>query len=306
MKIKQNIIPTLGLIFLLAIISCTKSVEEEKSSTDIQKETIEHFEKYIKPDLDIYIDKKIEEKVEKLVSVELKKIEEQQVKYQSSFIVDDYILVEGADYYIKKSEVTIGEWKTFLTETNSDKSIMSYLKVDPVDDRFYANNDNLPVFRVTWYEALEYCNWLSKINNLEPVYNIKEIKGFTTVEWFESANGYRLPTEEEWQNAALGGKNSMKYLYAGSDAIDDIAFYNQNSDNQPHEVMLKEPNELGLYDMSGNVMEWCWDTYDKESKVIKGGSFITDITLCEIKTSIGFEPYDKHFLVGLRPVRNAE
>ncbi|MCL2608838.1 MAG: formylglycine-generating enzyme family protein, partial [Treponema sp.] len=96
----------------------------------------------------------------------------------------------------------------------------------------------------------------------------------------KAANGWRLPTELEWEYAAKGGMVSSGYgssydyhLYAGSDTVDEVAWYNGNSDNKTHEVGKKKPNELGLYDMSGNVFEWCFDSVYNATRMTRGGSW---------------------------------
>ncbi len=118
---------------------------------------------------------------------------------------------------------------------------------------------DLPIL-VTWYAAVEFCNWLSEQAGFTPCYELKRLA--TTCDF--SANGYRLPTEAEWEYAARGGNRSQGYTYAGSDNPDEVGWHADNSGEQIHPVGQLKPNELGLYDMSGNRTEWCWDWYRKD------------------------------------------
>ncbi|HEY84898.1 MAG TPA: formylglycine-generating enzyme family protein [Chloroflexi bacterium] len=117
-----------------------------------------------------------------------------------------------------------------------------------------------PVFGISSYEAIAFCNWLSEKEGLIPCYTGR--KKATRCDF--SANGYRLPTEAEWEYAARGGPLSRGCQYAGSDDPDEVAWYDENSGGELHPVGQKKPNELGLYDMSGNMWDWCWDWYDSD------------------------------------------
>ena len=138
--------------------------------------------------------------------------------------------------------------------------------------------ENKPVERITWWQALEFCNKLSEKYGLEPVYDlsksaqgilmIKELGGETVypdVANFKNTEGFRLPTEVEWEWFARGGQIAIEqgtfdYTYSGSNNINEVAWYRENSRDQTQDVGLKKPNQLGLYDCSGNVWEWCYDT----------------------------------------------
>ncbi|MGM0608668.1 MAG: SUMF1/EgtB/PvdO family nonheme iron enzyme [Candidatus Muiribacteriota bacterium] len=143
-----------------------------------------------------------------------------------------------------------------------------------------------PVINVTWYEAIEFADWLSQQHGLEQVYGGGPYDNSATQNL--DANGYRLPTEAEWEYAARGGHlnphipgdTSTDYLYAGSDNADDVGWHSGNSGSETKIVGQKLPNELGLFDMSGNVQEWVWDWNSAENNysVYPGTGGATDPT----------------------------
>ena len=117
-----------------------------------------------------------------------------------------------------------------------------------------ARGDSQPAYCVSWTEAVAFCNALSKLEDLEPAYTISG----TTVTLNKGASGYRLPTEAEWEYAARAGET---HTYAGSNSVDDVAWYRENSGDKTHPVGTKDANAWGLHDMSGNVYEWTEDWY---------------------------------------------
>ena len=149
---------------------------------------------------------------------------------------------------------------------------------------------NRPVECVSWFDVVEFCNKLSELEGLEPAYSINGAN--VTCNW--SAKGYRLPTNAEWEYAARGGEY---HKYSGSDNIDEVAWYWDNSDtgngNETHPVGQKNPNGFGLYDMSGNVWEWVWDWWPET------GDYST-----EMSTSVSVENQQDSTEINLDSVEN--
>jgi uncharacterized repeat protein (TIGR02543 family) len=229
-----------------------------------------------------------------------------------------------SDFYIGQFQVTQEQYERVMNK-------------NPSPNKLSKRN---PVQNMTWYDAVEYCNELSKFEGLAEVYAITGIvrdgsgnitAASVAVNW--SANGYRLTTESEWEYAAkdgptkeLGGSATPYTTYAGSDNADEVAWYAVNSGNVIHEVGLLAPTAEGIYDMSGNVWEWCWDWYNATyygqelsnlldrkgptsgtSKIARGGSFNDTIAIGNLRTMYRFNsyPYFIYSNVGIRVARNA-
>jgi len=225
------------------------------------------------------------------------------------------------DFYIGKYEVTQKQWSEIMGNNPSK-----------------FKGDCLPVEMVTWYDCVDFCIRKSLREGLKPYYTIyKNIQDENNISVSDSlkwkvtinfgADGYRLPSEAEWEYAAGGGRKSKSFTYSGNNDINNVAWYWQNSgdrvlsgtwswpsleknNNSTKPVGLKLPNELGLYDMSGNVREWCEDWYvDKETKEglirsQRGGGWMGSEIRCESSCRDNFEPTGKGPDQGFRLCRS--
>ena len=227
-------------------------------------------------------------------------------KYTPSFFNEER---EVFDIEVCKYLVTQDMWMEVMEENPS-----------------YFKGGRRPVESVSWWDALEYCNKLSEKYNLEPVYDlskkdegilkINQLGGETeypNIADFRKTEGFRLPTELEWEWFARGGEIAIQdgvfnYNYSGSTNINEVAWYLNNSNKQTHDVGTKKPNQLGLYDCTGNVWEWCYDTtssgyisketsyiYDasSDSRSLRGGSWNYYFLSCTISYRYNYKMYYK-------------
>ena len=180
------------------------------------------------------------------------------------------------DYYMGKYEVTQALWQAVMGSNPSE-----------------YKGDNFPVETVSWNDCQKF---ISKLNSL-------------------TGRMFRLPTEAEWEYAARGGKESRGYQYSGSSNISDVAWYDENSGSKTHPVGTKQANELGIYDMTGNVWEWCSDWYSSYSsssqtnptgsdsgsaRVSRGGGWFNDASYCRLSVRFYYTPDFRLDILGLR------
>ncbi len=209
--------------------------------------------------------------------------------------------VTVANFQIGKYDVTQGLYESVMGANPS------HFKGDP----------SLPVESLTWYDAVAFCDTLSDLNGLQEAYTIDGKN--VTANW--EANGYRLPTEAEWEYAARGGQKGISeyHQYAGSDNVDQVGWYSGNSGKMTHPVGQKAPNALGLFDMSGNVLQWCWDVYADYSGgaqthptgaqpscwgVYRGGGWINAARFLRVAYRGRTNPGSQMPILGFRLVRN--
>ena len=227
-----------------------------------------------------------------------------------STIPADFVFVEGGTvagitvsrFYMDKFELTNAAWNNVMG---------------------ISGGNTAPRSDVSWFDTIEYCNRRSILEDLTPCYSYLTYgtNPDNWPDWWDAssdfsinvqydtvANGYRLPTEAEWEYAARGGLNTHGYLYSGSDILGLVGWFWDNSGHSAHLVGELGANELGLYDMSGNIWEWCWDLYSISNngyRVLRGGYYNYLDYLCSVSFRYrDFATIHNEYL-GFRLVRNS-
>ncbi len=231
-------------------------------------------------------------------------------------VPEGFVFVQGGTFQMGSNtgdadekpvhSVTVGSFSLSATEVTQGQ-FFAVMGTNSSD----FEGENRPVVRVSWFDAVAYCNKLSEQEGRTPAYNING----SAVALKPGSTGYRLPTEAEWEFAARGGVKSSGFTYSGSNRVDDVAWYSGNGGSQTQPVGTKKANELGLYDMSGNIWEWVWDWYGNYStgsqadpqgassgsgRVFRGGSSSREAA--DVRSAIrgGSSPADRYYSVGFR------
>ena len=211
-----------------------------------------------------------------------------------------------ATFQIGKNEVTWGEWKT-----DRDWAVTNgYSDLEEVGDTYPSGSaDNFPVINVSWDDVVKWSNARSEKEGLTPVYQVSGTtykSGEVAPTVSASANGYRLPSEKEWEWAARGGVSSQGYTYSGSNTISGVAWTYENSSDGTKAVGTKAANELGIYDMSGNVWEWCEDVVYSSYRRVRGGSWAVGADLAAVAYHVNYySPAGRPDHFGFRLVRSS-
>lgn len=217
--------------------------------------------------------------------------------------------IETADFHLGRYELTWQQW-TAVRERATERGY-------DLSESGKGCGPNHPVQSVNWVDVLKWCNALSELTGLSPVYRVDGAvyrEGIAIPDWDRSANGFRLPSEAEWEYAARGGMDARSTLYAGSDEADDVAWHWGNSKGADcglwdtrgtWPVGLKAPNGLGFYDLTGNVWEWCWDAR-REGRRLRGGSWNDGPGGVNLGFQIQYPPDREWTFFGFRLARNLE
>lgn len=238
------------------------------------------------------------------------------------------ILVEGGSFTFHNLAVQVDSFYMDKYEVKQDHYnavVYGFRQTD-------SKQNDIPVYYVSWYDAIKYCNLRSELEGFTPVYSYKDY-GTDPGQWpknwdnptrnrknlaFDrSASGYRLPTEAEWEYAAGGGKLSQHREFCGDDSLNLVGWHKTNSGFSVHPVGWLRPNELGFYDMSGNLWEWCWDSspssssphhpaYSGHKRALRGGAYNVSEHRCRVQYRYWALPQIKRSpSIGFRVCRKA-
>lgn len=246
----------------------------------------------------------------------MKKTDVQKVLEKESYKASELMVaVPGQNFSILATEVTQELYESVMGDNPSE----------------FKGEKNLPVENVSWVDAVAFCNKLSVKEGLKPCYSYKEntnaaqwgLDNNEMSDWSENkwkkfnknfacdttADGYRLPTVAEWQWAAMG---RQVFKFSGSDNLDEVGWYDKNSEEKTHPVAQKKPNGYGLYDMRGNVWEWCgdldeylWDSYSSLNRCYCGRGWYFDAGRCEVGYEIWLNASGTNNNLGFRIVRSS-
>lgn len=238
--------------------------------------------------------------------------------------------------WIGTTEVTIGQFKKFVEatqyvtqaeqlgngNTNSTAEVTDPNKRNLLNWRApgYQVTDDWPVTQVTWNDAIAFCNWISSREQLVPCYQVDDQGRWT---FNESANGFRLPTDAEWEYACRAGTTTQYWFGDDAKLLDQHGWYDQNAGGSARSVGLKRPNPFGLFDTAGNVWEWCWDWWDAKwyatspvndphgpdlgrHRAVRGGVWDFTASNCRSAYRTGRAPEARHYNVGFRVVRTID
>ncbi len=245
---------------------------------------------------------------------------------------DEMVLVQGGTFNNGTSNVTLSSFYMGKYEITQ----LIYQQIMEENPSNFTGQIYRPVENSSWFNAIDYCNKKSIKENLTPCYTYYNY-GTNPTNWPSgwdsadsnhinvscnwSANGYRLPTEAEWQFVALGGIQTHGYLYSGSNSISVVGWWDENGSGGTHRVGLKQANELGLFDMTGNVYEWCWDmngayasgdqtnphgNNSGAERAWRGGGWICPAEYCTVTLRDFTSPTSAFSFLGFRICRNAQ
>ncbi len=246
--------------------------------------------------------------------------------------INKFVYIQGGTFNNGVSDVTVSSFYVSKYEITQSE----YQSVMGVNPSCFNGIANYPVEQINWFNSIEYCNKLSITEGLTPCYSYLTY-GTNPVNWPEgwntndanhtnlscdwSVNGYRLLTEAEWEFVAKGGNLTHGYTYSGSNDLNSVGWNYNNSDNTTHSIGLKISNELGVYDMSGNVWEWCWDIHGNfpegnqinphgalsgTNRVIHGGGWGDSSMGCRVVNRWSYSPSSSDNVIGLRLCRTSQ